>query len=312
MKIYLDLIMPRKIKRKKVRKPRKPRKPKKPRKLNKKLFCAPDRESDGITCYSREDLLFLVDAYNKKRPSSKHIPLNLPKKKLWISLRDRLRKECSTEWCWLEQDFVPAPYAHKMLNETFRPEKPKEWDKNPFEWLTTVDIRKVMKQYEKKYTSFLFIGPVPVDCPSGITCALSGLDVKILIQRLGKTKLGVIFNLDPHNKPGSHWVAIYSDFITGDIYYFDSVGMNPPNPIRRFLEKLKDNIEKYQELEFGQVKKTNILINKTRFQYGSSECGVFSMYFIISNLENKGVKSFKKNKVNDKKMNEMRDVYFRK
>jgi len=283
----------------------------KPRKGKKELFCAPDREGDGLTCYSREDLLFLAEAYNRKRPNSKHIPLHLSKKDLWMSLQKRLSNECNTEWCWLEQDFVPAPYARKMLNETFRPEKPKEWNQNPFEWLTTVDIRKVMKQYEKKYPSFLFIGPVPVDCPTGITCALSGLDVNILVNRLGKTKLGVIFNLDPHNKPGSHWVAVYSDFLKGDIYYFDSVGIAPPKPIRRFLEKLKEGIERYHLTEFEQKKKVDILVNKTRFQYGSSECGVFGMYFIISNLEDRGVRTFKKKHVNDKRMNELRDVYFR-
>jgi hypothetical protein len=291
--------------------PRKRRKQKKKSKKSKELYCAPDREGNKTTCYSRDDLLFLAESYNKNRPSEKHINLEKSKKSLWNELQFRLKNECESEWCWLEQNFVPAPYAKKMLNETFRPERPKEWKRNPFEWLTTVDIRKVMKQYEKKYPSFLFIGPVPVDCPTGITCALSRLDVKILINRLGKTKLGVVFNLDPHNKPGSHWVAVYADFIKGKIYYFDSVGLPPPKPIKRFLDKLKDNIEEYHRKELKKKKTVVILVNRTRFQYGSSECGIFSMYFIISNLTGKGVKSFKKKSTNDKKMNELRDIYYR-
>lgn len=275
-----------------------------------KLYCAPDRGSNRTTCYSKEDLLFLAQSYNQHRPDGKHIKLGNSKRKLWADLQDRLKNECESEWCWLEQSFVPAPYSKKMLNETFRPKKPTEWNRNPFEWLTTDDIRKVMKQYEKKYHSFLFIGPVPVDCPTEITCALSGLDAKTLIERVGRTKLGVIFNLDPHNKPGSHWVAVYSDFLEGNIFYFDSVGLPPPLPIKRFLEKLKDSIEQYHKSLKKNIN-VRILVNNTRFQYGSSECGVFSMYFIISNLTGDGVKSFKQKTVNDKKMNQLRDILYR-
>jgi hypothetical protein len=280
------------------------------KKIN-KLFCAPNKNGRGTTCYSKEDLLFLANVFNKAHPPEKHIPLNQSKDKLWSSLRQKMKKQCTNEWCWLEQNFVPTPYAKKLMNETFRPKKPEEWEKNPFEWLTTVDIKKVMKQYEKKYPSFLFVGPVPVDCPTGITCVLSGLDVTLLINRLGKTKFGTIFNLDPHNKPGSHWVGVYSDFVKGNIYYFDSIGIEPPKPIHTFLNKLKDSIKKYHQDVLDKNINIDILINRTRFQYGSSECGVFSMYFIISNLEGKGIKSFNKKIVNDKKMNELRDEYFR-
>lgn len=277
----------------------------------KELFCAPDRRTNKTTCYTKDDLLFLVSSYNNKRPSNKHINLTQPKHDLWKELNNRLKHECESEWCWLEQNFIPAPFARKMMNETFRPEKPKEWDKNPFEWLTTTDIRKVMKQYEKRYPSFLFIGPVPVDCPSAITCPLSNLNVKLLVERMGKTKLGIVFNLDPHNKPGSHWVGLFSDFQKGKIFYFDSVGMPPPKPIRSFLDKLKEEIETYHQLVFNTNKNIKILINRTRFQYGSSECGLFSMYFIISNLTGSGLQKMNKSIVNDKKMNELRNIYYR-
>jgi hypothetical protein len=195
-----------------------------------------------------------------------------------------------------------------MLQETFRPKKPKEWNKNPYEWLTTEDIKKVMKQYEKRYPSFLFIGPVPLDCPTSITCPLSNFNVKLLIEVLGKTKLGVVYNLDPHNKPGSHWVALYSDFRKKTIFYFDSVGLPPPQPILSFINKLQNSIQEYYKIVFNINVNVNVLTNKTKFQYGSSECGVFSMYFIISNLTGKGIK---KEETNDKKMNQMRNFLYR-
>ena len=186
---------------------------------------------------------------------------------------------------------------------------PVEWKKNPFEWLSTIDIKNVMKQYEKKYPDFLFMGPVPVDCPSSITCVLSGLSVDILINRLGKTKLGIIYNLDKHDEPGSHWVASYIDFKKRKVLYFDSVGLPPPNMILQFLEKMKSEGEQYYLKHLNKNKTIEIYSNDTRFQFGNSECGVFSMYFIISNLQ--GKLKMNNDNVNDDVMNQLRSKYYR-
>ena len=277
-----------------------------------KLFCAPGINSEGLTCYSKDDLTFLIKAYNKRKQKKYYILIkDKSKEKLWLELNKRLSRDCNNEWCWLEQKFVPAPYARKHLKETFKPEMPKEWVDNPFEWLTTTDIRDVMKQYEKKYPSFLFMGPVPVDCPSSITCSLSGLDVEILINRLGKTKLGVIYNLDKHDEPGSHWVASYFDFKKGIILYFDSVGIPPPKMIMNFLEKIRKSCQEYYKNTFDIEKNIDIYVNTTRFQFGNSECGIFSMHFIISNLKGKNIHSLKKSNINDEIMNKLRKVYYR-
>ena len=281
--------------------------------MSNELYCAPDVDTgDTTTCYSKEDLIFLAKAYNRNKKKEHHITIkNKSKKQLWDILNQRLETDCQHEWCWLEKNFVPATYAKQTLKEKFRPEKPPEWNDNPFEWLTTDDIKNVMKQYEKEHPSFLFMGPVPVDCPSSITCALSGLDVDILINRLGKTKLGVIFNLDKHNQPGSHWVGTYMDFKKGKILYFDSVGLPPPKMIRNFLEKMKKSCQEYYMKNFKKKKKVDIYVNQTRFQFGDSECGIFSMHFLISNLKGNTIKNFNKKDVNDNVMNELRHKYYR-
>ncbi len=36
-------------------------------------------------------------------------------------------------------------------------------EKEPNEWLTSIDILNVMKQYEDKHDDFDFIGPSPID-----------------------------------------------------------------------------------------------------------------------------------------------------
>jgi hypothetical protein len=273
------------------------------------LFCAPDIKSNG-TCYTKENLIFLIKSYNKNKLKKDKILLaNKSKKKMWQDLNKKLSKDCNNEWCWLEQNFVPAPFAKKNIKEKFKPEMPKEWDKNPFEWLSSTDIKNVMKQYEKKYPDFLFLGPVPVDCPSSITCVLSGLSVEILINKLGKTKLGIIYNLDEHDEPGSHWVASYFDFKKCKILYFDSVGMPPPKMILSFLQKMKKGCEDYYLKYFNKTITTDIYSNNTRFQFGNSECGIFSMNFIISNLQ--GNLNLNKNIVNDTVMNDLRKVYYR-
>ena len=43
-----------------------------------------------------------------------------------------------------------------------------------------------------------------------------------------KKKIGIVFNLDKHDQEGSHWICMYVDLYTDDIYYFDSYGQKPP------------------------------------------------------------------------------------
>ena len=277
---------------------------------NKELYCSPDIKENTITCYSKKDLVFLIKSYNKHKEKKDNISgLHRSKNELWLELNKKLSKDCKTEWCWLRQKFVPESYGSQKLKETFKPEMPPEWKNNPYEWLSTTDIKYVMKQYEKRYPSFLFLGPVPVDCPASITCVLSGLSVEKLINALGKTKIGIIYNLDKHDQPGSHWVAAYLDFKKARILYFDSVGMKPPNLILSFLKKMKEDCENYYLKYLNKHKSVSIYSNKTRFQFGNSECGVFSMYFIISNLKNNI--TMDRENINDTIMNNLRKKYYR-
>ena len=57
-------------------------------------------------------------------------------------------------------------------------------EKNKYTWLSTTDINAVMKQYERMYDNFAFFGPVPVDCPNGITCELTYLNPLELKEKI--------------------------------------------------------------------------------------------------------------------------------
>ena len=268
--------------------------------------CAPSKKKD-FTCFSKEDLIYICKVYSSSN-ENKILIENKTKKELWNILEERLRDTCKNERCWLKQNLIPRDFSINHLNKTFKPEHPKEWLKNPYEWLSSTDIRKVMKQYEYKYKNFLFLGPAPVDCPSAIECSLTNLEV-VDLYNMGKKNVGIIFNLDKHNEPGSHWVSFYFDINKGDIFYFDSTGEDPPKLILSFLYKMKESCKDFFN-RTGKSNNVDIYVNNTQFQFGNTECGIFSMYFIISFLKGKNMDELKKKDFNDTYMNKLRKKFY--
>ena len=185
---------------------------------------------------------------------------------------------------------------------------PEKWENNMNEWLSTLDIENVMKQYKHKYKNFHFIGPVPIDFDTELDpgyCVVNEL-CKIRLNHLlknGYTKLGIIFNLDKHNEKGSHWVSLFADFDINNIYYFDSYGITPPNEITNLMNKLKEQ---------GKKIKRNIKLHKNniRHQFKGSECGIYSIHFIIKLLESNKYEDIVKNIINDDEMQENRNNYY--
>ena len=128
----------------------------------------------------------------------------------------------------------------KEIKLSFKPKQPKEWQKNPNTWLTTDEINEVMKQYEKTYENFEFLGPSPIDYDTHKAygeCVWEELCEFNLRDNLkeGKTKVGIIFNTDPHNKSGTHWIALFIDIKNSFIAYFDSNGNKVPKEIIIFI-----------------------------------------------------------------------------
>ena len=90
------------------------------------------------------------------------IKSNSPKK-IWESLHFILGKTCKKESCWLRHKCLKENVDLSVLKEDFSPKAPEEWKKNPQEWLTSIEIIDFMKQYEKTYEDFEFLGPSPID-----------------------------------------------------------------------------------------------------------------------------------------------------
>ena len=114
----------------------------------------------------------------------------------------------------------------------------------------------------------------------------------------GKTDVGIIFNLDPHDRPGSHWVCAYIDLRKMTAYYYDSYGYEPCPQIRRLLRRCRE--QGCQE----------IIWNDFRHQRKKSECGTYCMYIIISLLKGASFSQLCKNRVDDDTMNAVRDLLY--
>ena len=272
----------------------------------KNMVCSPKKNSLKFSCYTKSALFKLKNIWNKRHPTSKIIANN--PKKIWEQLKMLMEKTCKKESCWLKHQCIRNDINFDKMKKMFAPTSPIEWKKNKYEWLSTIDIQNAMKQWEKYDKSFRFLGASPLDYDSKIVngqCVWDDLckfDLETELKEDVK-KIGIVFNLDKHDKPGSHWVGVYVDVIKKHIYFFDSYGDPPPARIMRFCKTVKN-----------QAKKLNlnykIIINKKRHQYKDGQCGMYSMYFIISLLKGMSFKTINKNVIKDEKMSKFRKKYF--
>ena len=261
------------------------------------MNCAPHRKGD-TTCYTKEQLIKMAKILNEKEGSK--IKLTGTKEEIWNAIRTHLFDECDYEWEWMENKSIKELNDREIKYDTFKPPMPATWLKNKFTWLTTTDILNVMRQYEKLYNEFKFFGPVPVDCPKDIYCELTNIDLGKMNKK-GFNMIGVIFNLDKHNESGSHWVGLFANMLDNSITYYDSTGHPPPDYIKYFIEMLK------RQMKSGVV----IDWNKKKHQYGGSECGVYSMNFIIESIKGNKLSDLENKKISDYSVNILRNYFYR-
>jgi Ulp1 family protease len=114
----------------------------------------------------------------------------------------------------------------------------------------------------------------------------------------GTRQIGIIFNLDKHDEPGSHWVCAFINLDKSAAYYFDSYGYEAPPEVVTLFKRLRD--QGIQHTYFNDV----------RHQRKGSECGMYCLYTIISLLLGKSFYDICVNIVDDDTMNGLRDVLF--
>jgi len=277
----------------------------------KKLQCSPKEKGkvNDFTCYTNESLIKLRDLWNERHPDNLIKTNNT--QEIHKKLANNLSNVCNKESCWLKQKFT----NHKLddqFSDSFAPESPDEWKKNPNEWLTSSDIINVMKQYEKAYKCFDFIGPSPIDFDTKKMfgeCVWDELCNFNLAEQIknGKTKIGMIFNTHPHTKPGEHWLSMFINIKKGKIFFFDSVGNQIPKQIMVLVNRI---IEQGNNLN----PKINFIFDQNypvEHQYENTECGIYSLYFIIHMLEDKITEHYLKTHIlRDEYIEKFRKIYF--
>jgi len=273
------------------------------------LNCSPTHNNKSYTCLCDESLYKLKNLWNERHPDSK-INSDQPKE-IWKSIKSHLKNICHKETCWLKQQFVNGE-LNKELENAYAPISPKEWITNPNEWLSSVDIIKVMKQYEEAYPCFDFIGPSPIDYDTKMIYGnyvwpeLANFNLNQQLKD-GKTKIGVIFNTDPHTKDGSHWVSLFINIKKKIIFFYDSVGNNIPSRIKKFV----DNVIQQGERMNPPIHFVFDQNNKIEHQKGDGQCGIYSIFFIIHMLQDKITPKYLKTHIlTDKYMQNLRKIYF--
>ena len=218
--------------------------------------------------------------------------------------------------CLLDKASLSDAKKKELRTRYLRPRKPKEWEKDPDAWLDNFNIAEVMGQYQAAFPWFRFLGVFPIDFSapdpylrkskaSAAPQCLYKETCNIRLEeeyRRGVRGIGMIFNLDPHDKSGSHWVALYinlQNIKRPFIGYFDSYGYETPEMIARLMKSFT-----------LEIKTCQLAYNARRFQFGQSECGMFSMYFLICMIHGIAFEDFCKDAVHDKTMLELRDILF--
>ena len=290
-----------------------------------KMNCSPAVK--GFTpvkdsCITMPILIQLRDYYNNNYPNSR-ITSDEPNV-IWNELKDNMEKmkQCYKEDCWL--NLIEIYNKRKTIDDyLFAPDQPASWKKKPHTWLNTTDIYKVLRQYEYRYPNFCTIRPTPIDFDtkiggyngsSCVTDELCKFDVNEQLS-LKKTKIGIVFNLDEHDEPGSHWVSLYIDLDDNFAFYMDSAGDSTPTEIKKLVERIQEQcLMVNKKIKFYEN-------HPMQHQYGSTECGVYSLFFIITMLTGetdlhkfKSVKHkinfFKNKRIPDKYISKFRELYF--
>ena len=284
------------------------------KKLNKtlkKVRCSPKEKGklNSFSCYTDESLYKLRDLWNARHPDE--IIKTNDSKEIHSQLTKYLSDVCNKESCWIKQKYEFGNLQDELV-DSFAPVSPKEWKQNPNEWLSSLDIIKVMKQYEKAYKCFEFIGPTPIDFDtkkmygSCVWEELCNFNLQEQIKS-GKTKIGIVFNTDPHDKPGQHWISMFINIKKKQIFFFDSVGRKAPKEIMVLVERIiQQGNQMHPKLSFKFDEN-----HPVEHQYGDSQCGIYSIFFIVHMLEDKITEHYLKTHIlKDEYMAKFRKVYF--
>ena len=242
----------------------------------------------------------LREVYNKEHPKEKPIPKGKTHA-VWDKLQKRLASKCKTG------------RAECIVSSLMsRPKAPAEWALNRYEWLSSDDIQEIQEEYMKLFPNYFFVGSVPIDfdlqnetreCLVSVLCSMKLPE----LYKQGYERVGIIFNTDPHDGPGQHWIALFADIRPelqhGRITYFDSYAQKPEPEIKKLMRRWKDQ----WDATGVHPQALRLSYNRTRHQYKDSECGMYCLYFHYACLTELPMNQ----QIPDEVINSFRNLLFR-
>jgi hypothetical protein len=129
-----------------------------------------------------------------------------------------------------------------------------------------------------------------LDSDCSLTKLFSGVFSSDQLPQLCQTPAAIVANLDPHNKPGSHWVAFYIENEVGE--YFDSYGLPPLLPI--FENFLKINCKRWKHN------------TKCMQSLSTKVCGHYCIWYLSQRARGFSIAEIQKPFTNNTKMNDVK------
>ena len=193
---------------------------------------------------------------------------------------------CDSEICLLKNSkfsqFIGPVQADEVLRDRFKPAGPA----NSTDWLNNDNIDYVLQQWSKKYPDFVHVPFQMIDFDV-VRTELANVDLVSLYES-GMRKLGCVINTDKSTGRGVHWFCVFIDLSNSGesgqkwtLEYFDSAGDYPKPSVHKWLNEQRSKLASkfsFRDIQVIDVTKSNQL------QHSTTECGVFSLWYILSRL----------------------------
>lgn len=174
--------------------------------------------------------------------------------------------------------------------------------------LSTYEIEDFLDRLETKHKGFISYGAAPIDFSNcSVDRALCKFDCKDHLDK-GDRNIGVVFNTDPHDEDGEHWIALYIDLQSINykkpaIYYFDSYGYKPPSRVKKFIDKVREQGQSCHH-------PFKYYYNDYPYQRKGTQCGMYAIHFLNEMARGVSFQDYLNSGVGDILMKDLRDDYF--